>query len=348
MLKADYKKYNLIFKSPAGTSRGKLHEKETWILKVWDERYPNIAGFGECALFRGLSFDDIPGYEDVLTKTCKLIHKHEELQQELIDFPSIRIGLETAITDLQNGGKKLICDNAFSQGKDGITINGLIWMSEIDAMLRQIEDKLEMGYSCIKLKIGALETEKELQLIGKIRQQYPENELQIRVDANGAYTPAEAIRVLEVLKKLAVHSMEQPIKAGQINAMYKLCRETPAPVALDEELIGINVYEEKKQLLKDIQPQYIVLKPSLIGGFAASNEWIKLAEEFKIGWWVTSALESNIGLNAIAQWTSSLNNSMAQGLGTGQLFKNNFESPLYIRGEKLFYDQNKAWEDISI
>jgi o-succinylbenzoate synthase len=348
MLRASYKKHNLIFKNPGKTSRGTLHEKETYILKVWDENRPEIEGIGECALFKGLSYDDKPEYEHVLAYTCKEINKYDKLLHELSEFPSIKIGVETAIKDLQNGGKRIIYENEFSQGKEGIIINGLIWMSDIDSMLAQIEAKLENGFSCIKLKIGALDIEKELRLIERIRKNHSENELQIRVDANGAFTPTQADDILKELKKLSVHSIEQPIKKGQTDAMHKLCKETPVPIALDEELIGVHTFNEKKKLLEDIQPHYIILKPSLLGGFTAAEEWIKLANDLKMGWWVTSALESNIGLNAIAQWTASLNTSMPQGLGTGQLFQNNFDSPLSIRGEKLFYDISKSWEGISI
>jgi len=348
MLRASYKKHNLIFKNPGKTSRGTLHEKETYILKVWDENQPELEGIGECALFKGLSYDDKPEYESVLAYTCKEINKYDKLLHELAEFPSIRIGVETAIKDLQHGGKRIIYDNEFSRGKEGIIINGLIWMSDLDSMLAQIEAKLENGFSCIKLKIGALDIENELRLIERIRKTHSENKLQIRVDANGAFTPTQASDILKELKKLSVHSIEQPIKKGQTDAMHNLCKETPVPIALDEELIGVHTINEKKKLLEDIQPHYIILKPSLLGGFAAAEEWIKLADDLKIGWWVTSALESNIGLNAIAQWTASLNTSMAQGLGTGQLFQNNFVSPLTIQGEKLFYDISKSWEGISI
>jgi O-succinylbenzoate synthase len=336
--------YNLIFKKPSGTSRGILTSKEIWLLKVWNEESPEVFGLGECALFRGLSAEDRPGYEDVLQSLTPNLPPLPELFERLRDFPSILFGLETALADLKNGGKRIIYPSPFSEGKSSIRINGLIWMGTKAEMQRQIHKKIEQGFSCIKLKIGAIDFDAELDLLKAIRQEFDTKTIELRVDANGAFSPADALQKLEALAKLNIHSIEQPIKAGQWQAMAQLCANTPLPIALDEELIGVNDLLQKRLLLETIRPQYIILKPSLHGGFAGSEEWIKLANEQHIDWWATSALESNIGLNAIAQWCATQKNEMPQGLGTGQLYTNNFESPLSINGENLFYDHQKVWK----
>ena len=336
--------YNLIFKKPSGTSRGILTSKEIWLLKVWNEESPEVFGLGECALFRGLSAEDRPGYEDILQSITPTLPLLPELFEQLRDFPSILFGLETALADLKNGGKRIIYPSAFSEGKSSIRINGLIWMGTKAEMQRQIHEKIEQGFSCIKLKIGAIDFDTELDLLKAIRQEFDAKTIELRVDANGAFSPADALQKLEALSKLNIHSIEQPIKAGQWQEMAQLCANTPLPIALDEELIGINDLSQKRLLLETIRPQYIILKPSLHGGFAGSEEWIKLANEQHIDWWATSALESNIGLNAIAQWCATQKNEMPQGLGTGQLYTNNFESPLSLTGENLFYDHQKVWK----
>lgn len=336
--------YNLIFKKPSGTSRGILTSKKIWLLKVWNEESPEVFGLGECALFRGLSAEDRPGYENVLQSLTPNLPPLPELIEQLRDFPSILFGLETALADLKNGGKRIIYPSTFSEGKSSIRINGLIWMGTKAEMQKQIQDKIEQGFSCIKLKIGAIDFDAELDLLKTIRQEFDAGTIELRVDANGAFSPADALRKLEALSKLNIHSIEQPIKAGQWQEMAQLCANTPLPIALDEELIGINDLSQKRLLLETIRPQYIILKPSLHGGFAGSEEWIKLANEQHIDWWATSALESNIGLNAIAQWCATQKNEMPQGLGTGQLYTNNFESPLSLTGENLFYDHQKVWK----
>jgi O-succinylbenzoate synthase len=336
--------YNLIFKKPSGTSRGILTSKEIWLLKVWNEESPEVFGLGECALFRGLSAEDLPGYEDVLQSLTPNLPPLPELFERLRDFPSILFGLETALADLKNGGKRIIYPSPFSEGKSSIRINGLIWMGTKAEMQKQIHEKIEQGFSCIKLKIGAIDFDAELDLLKAIRQEFDAKTIELRVDANGAFSPTDALQKLEALAKLNIHSIEQPIKAGQWQAIAQLCANTPLPIALDEELIGVNDLLQKRLLLETIHPQYIILKPSLHGGFAGSEEWIKLAYEQHIDWWATSALESNIGLNAIAQWCATQKNEMPQGLGTGQLYTNNFESPLSLTGENLFYDQQKVWK----
>lgn len=333
---AKYFKHLLEFKNPSGTSRGILHTKETFILEIFENEKK---GIGECALFRGLSFDDVPEYEEKLQWLCDNIHqKSEILKEELQRFPSIWIGYEQAILNLKNGGQ-LYFPSQFTSGKASLKINGLIWMGDVDFMQKQIEEKLKEGFDCIKLKIG-VDWQSEKKILQQLRTQFPQDQLELRVDANGGFTFEEAKIVLQELAALKIHSIEQPIKAGNIQEMKILCAETPTPIALDEELISIVDLEKKKNLLTQIKPQYIILKPSLIGGFSGSDEWITLAEKLNIGWWITSALESNIGLNAIAQYTFTKNSKMPQGLGTGSLFTNNFESPLLLKGDLLSMMEN--------
>ncbi|MCX8532857.1 o-succinylbenzoate synthase [Chryseobacterium luquanense] len=330
---AEYYKYLLKFKRPSGTSRGVLLEKETFILEIFQD---DKKGVGECAIFRGLSFDDKPDYEEKLQWLCENINRDSEyLKDELKEFPSIWFGYEQAVLNFKNG-KNLYFSSEFTEGKTPIIINGLIWMGDIDFMEEQIQEKLDQGFHCIKLKIG-VDWKSEHQILQKLRHKFSKNQLELRVDANGGFTKDEAKVVLQQLADLDIHSIEQPIKAGNWNDMADLCAETPTPIALDEELIGIIDFSEKKKLLETIKPQYIILKPALVGGFSGCDEWISQAEQQNIGWWITSALESNIGLNAIAQYTFTKCNQMPQGLGTGSLFTNNFKSFLELKGEKLFY-----------
>lgn len=332
-MKAEYFKYILQFKRPGGTSRGVLHEKETFILEISED---GKKGIGECALFRGLSFDDRPDYEDKLQWLCEHIHLNPEaLKEALKEFPSIWFGYEQAILNLKEGGK-LYFPSEFTERKAAIIINGLIWMGDVAYMQEQIQDKLDQGFHCIKLKIG-VDWESEYKILQELRAKFSEDLLELRVDANGGFTKAEAKTVLQQLADLHIHSIEQPIKAGNVNDMAELCAKTPIPIALDEELIGVIDFNEKRRLLETVKPQYIILKPSLVGGISGSDEWIALAEEQNIGWWITSALESNIGLNAIAQYTFTKKNPMPQGLGTGALFTNNFESDLELKGELLYF-----------
>lgn len=332
-MKATYLKYLLEFKRPSGTSRGVLLDKETFILEITEN---GKKGVGECALFRGLSFDDRPDYEEKLSWLCENINKDEAfLKEELKDFPSIWFGYEQAILNLKYD-ENLYFPGEFTEGKSAITINGLIWMGDVSYMEEQIQDKLEKGFHCIKLKIG-VDWKSEHVVLQKLREKFSKDQLELRVDANGGFSKEEAVTVLQQLADLHIHSIEQPIKAGHWSDMSELCAQTPTPIALDEELIGITDPEKKKKLLETIKPQYIILKPALVGGFAGSDEWISLAEEQNIGWWITSALESNIGLNAIAQYTFTKKNPMPQGLGTGALFTNNFESSLDLRNELLWF-----------
>lgn len=346
-MKASHCKYTLNFKRPGGTSRGILHTKDTYFLLL---REDNELGLGECGLFRGLSADDRPDYEQKLREICSRLQDGENpdaILEELADpkqaWPSICFGLEQALKSLHAAEPTLLFDTDFTSGTP-ISINGLVWMGESGFMLEQITKLLQEGYRCLKLKIGALDFETELSLLKGIREEFSAEELEIRVDANGAFSPQEALDKLNRLAALELHSIEQPIAAGQIRDMALLCKETPLPIALDEELIGVQDYQKRSELLAEIRPQYIILKPSLIGGFKSSAHWIKEAEKSGINWWITSALESNIGLNAIAQWTATLENPMPQGLGTGSLFTNNINSPLQAGAGKLRYRPEADWE----
>ncbi len=341
-MKATYQKYILNFKNPSGTSRGVLNTKETWFLIVEQD---GKKGIGECGILRGLSADDRPDYEEKLNWTCQNIHLgKDKLWEQLIEFPSIQFGVEMAFESLASSNPFLLFLSEFTEGKKTISINGLIWMGEPQFMKQQIEEKLAQGFNCIKLKIGAIDFQKELDLLHYIRANFDEKSIEIRVDVNGAFNKMEALNKLNQLSGFELHSIEQPISVKQYDSMAELCRKTPIPIALDEELIGVFNYSEKEALLQKIKPQFIILKPSFIGGFKGTKEWIDLAEKYQIGWWITSALESNIGLNAIAQWTFLQNNSMPQGLGTGGLYTNNFDCPLEVKNGQLQYNSEIDWE----
>ncbi len=333
MKTAKFHQYILNFKRPSGTSRGILNTKETYFIEIFDD---DKKGIGECSLFRGLSFDDDDDYEDALEWACRNINLSlEELQEELINHPSIIFGIEQALANL-NQEKDLYFPSDFTEGKDSIKINGLIWMGNAEFMQSQIEEKLKNNFTCIKLKIG-VDWNSEKEIIKSLRKKFPKEKIELRVDANGAFSPEKAKIVLDELAELEIHSIEQPIKAGNWKAMAELCKNTPTPIALDEELIGVLNIESKKELLVEINPQYIILKPSLIGGFSGTDNWISLAEKQNIDWWITSALESNIGLNAIAQYTYTKKNLLPQGLGTGGLFTNNFPTPLALKDDYVFF-----------
>lgn len=341
-MNATYYKHILNFKRPSGTSRGVLKTKETWFLIIEQN---GKRGIGECGILRGLSVDDRPDYEKQLKLTCQNINKGLPfLYAENIQFPSIQIGLEMAFKSLDNQNQFILFPSKFTEGKASIAINGLIWMGDKAFMKQQIEDKISSGFSCIKLKIGALDFQTELEIIKGIRQNFSESDIELRVDANGAFKPTEAIEKLKQLSDFNLHSIEQPIKAGQYQDIAKLCEQTPLDIALDEELIGVFDTADKAKLLQTINPQYIILKPSFIGGFKGSDTWINLAEKQNIGWWITSALESNVGLNAIAQYTYLKNSKLPQGLGTGSLFTNNITSPLQVKNGTLQYNTNTNWE----
>lgn len=340
-MKARYLKHILDFKRPSGTSRGVLTQKETWYIILEKD---NMQGIGECGILRGLSIDDVPQYEEILRWTCVNIHSGlDVLLDELTAYPSIQFGLEMAFKSLNGATPFILFPSEFTSNNAPIPINGLVWMGDEAFMKSQIKEKIEAGFTCIKLKIGAIDFETEIGLLQSIRKEFSAQDIEIRVDANGAFAPNKALEKLNRLSEYNLHSIEQPIKQGQWQEMAKLCESSPLPIALDEELIGVFDVEKKGQLLKTIQPQYIILKPSLVGGYRGSEQWITLAEEQQTGWWVTSALESNIGLNAIAQWTYTLKSKMPQGLGTGTLFTNNISSPLEVAKGCLYYNTNNKW-----
>ena len=325
----------LHFKQPAGTSRGVYTTRKIWLIHLSDGQHE---GVGECAPLPDLSCDARPDYEDILNKVCADFCQRGEIDNETMrPYPSMLFGLETALLNLRN--RELLFDTAFSRGEVGIPINGLVWMGTFEEMRQRIEAKLSQGFRCVKLKIGAIDFDAELELIKQIRSRFSHHDVELRVDANGAFSFDEALYKLELLSQYALHSIEQPIKAGQWSYMSELCRESPLPIALDEELIGINAPEQKRQMLNIIRPRYIILKPSLHGGIQGCREWLDIARDMRIGSWITSALESNVGLNAIAQFCSEVYGdsiSMPQGLGTGLLFTDNIPMPLEIKGDRLW------------
>ena len=323
------------FKQPAGTSRGVYTERKSWLVTLTDgER----TGVGECTPLPDLSCDARPDYGEVLRRFCDQWAATGEIDREAMrDFPSMLFGLETAVLSLHNGTR--LFDTPFSRGEVGITINGLVWMGSYEEMLQRMEQKLEQGFRCVKLKIGAIDFDHELDLIKRIRQRFSHHEVELRVDANGAFSYEDALYKLELLSQYNIHSIEQPIRQGQWFYMSELCRESPLPIALDEELIGVNEPDQKRHMLNIIRPRYIILKPSLHGGMMGTREWITIARDMGIGSWITSALESNVGLNAVAQLCADIYGdqiTMPQGLGTGQLFTDNIPMPLEIRGDKLW------------
>lgn len=334
-MRIDIEEKILHFKQPAGTSRGVYTERRIWLVTMTDGKR---IGVGECAPLPRLSCDDIPNYVEVLRHFCDEVERTGVVDVEAMrDYPSMLFGLETAMLSLKNGD--ILFDTPFSRGEEGIPINGLVWMGSFEEMRQRIEEKLEKGFHCVKLKIGAIDFNRELELLEQIRRHYSYKEVELRVDANGAFKYEEdALYKLELLSQYVLHSIEQPIRAGQWAYMSELCRESPLPIALDEELIGVNDIDQKRQMLNIIRPAYIILKPSLHGGMAGVREWVDIARDMGIGSWITSALESNIGLNAIAQFCSSVYGpsiTMPQGLGTGQLYVDNVQMPLEIQGDKL-------------
>jgi o-succinylbenzoate synthase len=354
MLKLKSIRHRLYFRFEAGTSRGTMRVRDGLFLLVYDGQRPGVFGIGECGPLPGLSVDTLPVIEArVREMEVNQIPGQLEtgeamsswLQSEVgKDLPSLWFGLEVALRDFFNGGKRMLFDNAFFHGQRALPINGLVWMSNRDFMLEQIKRKLADGFSCIKIKIGALDLDTELGLLKYIRDRFSEEVLELRLDANGAYKPEEAPRILEILARYQIHSIEQPVRPGQWKTMAKLCRDSPIPVALDEELIGVGETEDRAALLDELKPAFLVLKPTLLGGFDASANWIGQCDQRRIGWWVTSALESNVGLNAVAQFVSQYDTVLPQGLGTGQLYTNNIGSPLVLEGERLMYDPGGRWD----
>ncbi len=339
-MKASWKKHQLIFKNPAGTSRGILKTKDSYFLIIEDK---NKIGIGECGLLKGLSIDDRPDYEARLNQCCENIDSDFlEHYKSLVEFPSIQFGLEMALRDL-NSENHVLFPSPFTDGNDLQAINGLVWMGDKEFMRSQVKARVEAGFEVIKMKIGAINLVEEFGILKTLRSEFKAKDIEIRVDANGAFKPKQALEVLKRLGDLDIHSIEQPIAKGQWQEMARLCEDSPIPIALDEELIGIFESEKKSELLSTVKPQYIILKPSFIGGFRGSEEWVSLALKESVNWWVTSALESNVGLSAIAQWNYTLKNPMPSGLGTGSLYSNNFQSPLSIKDGKIGFNSKQAW-----
>ncbi len=337
----------LHFKQPAGTSRGIYTTRRIWLLHLTSDEAPGREGVGECAPLPALSCDDRPDYEEQIAHFCRRFEQEGTIDYEALrPYPSILFGLESALRHYEAGSLQL-WDSAFAQGVAGIPINGLIWMGDYPTMLHRIEEKMKAGFRCIKLKIGAIHFDEELALLKHIRAHFSAREIELRVDANGAFAPSEALTKLHQLAELDLHSIEQPIRADQWEEMARLTQESPLPIALDEELIGCNQPQKKRELLQTVRPHYIILKPSLHGGLHGAAEWIEQADELlgqregHPSWWITSALESNIGLNVIAQWCATFHNPLPQGLGTGQLFTDNIDRPLSIQGDCLWFAPNR-------
>lgn len=328
------------FNRPAGTSRGVLTEKPVWFLTVSDG---NFTGIGECAPLPGLSAD-FSTAENMLREVADTINEYPDWLMNLDAYPSVKFALETALLDLDNYGNKILFPSRFTEGKEALLINGLIWMGEPEFMVKEINEKLEQGFRVLKMKVGALNFSEECYILEQIRSNFGPEEIEIRLDANGAFKPHEALRKLEQLAAFDIHSVEQPIKAGNWDEMSDVCRDSPIPIALDEELIGVQTADDMRELLETIFPSYIILKPTLCGGLQGAEDWIASADECGIGWWATSALESNIGLNAIAQWVYTKQNPVPQGLGTGKLFQRNFSSPLYLEADLMKFDPSGKWD----
>jgi O-succinylbenzoate synthase len=349
-LRASYSKKIFQFNFKARTSRGLMRDKTSWFIKLWDDVTPEIFGLGECGPLPGLSVDFRPDFEDELAKVIDIINslrisfnEHSKILSIIpANFSSIVFGLETAVLDLLNGGNKIIYQNSFVAGQP-IPINGLIWMGDMDFTMGQINTKIAEGFTCIKLKVGGLDFDRECDVLSYIRKRYFRENITIRLDANGAFKLDDVLYKLEELSKFGVHSIEQPIKAGS-SELESLCRKSPIAVALDEELIGKEKAEEKILLLDKVKPRFIVLKPMLHGGLNGCKEWIKLAEERNIGWWITSSLESSVGLNAICQFTANYKITLPQGLGTGTIYSNNFESPLEVQAGNIRLNEKKTWD----
>lgn len=321
-----------------------MNVRDTWLVSLSDEA-TGRHGVGEAAMFKGLSSDDRPDFENRLLETCMAVNRGEPMP-DLTDYPSIKIAFEMAQAMIAAGGG-LYYPSDFTKGETALTINGLVWMGSREKMLERINAKIESGFRTIKLKIGGIDFESELELIKYIRGYFDDDRLTIRLDANGSFPDAEtALDALRRLAPLNIHSIEQPVRQGRYREMAAVCAGSPIDIALDEELIGLNRAGDMERMLDEVRPQYIILKPTLHGGFSGSERWIELAQERGIGWWITSALESNIGLNAIAQWCGRLGVTMPQGLGTGALFSNNFDAPLCYNGEKLMFDTSAPATDL--
>jgi O-succinylbenzoate synthase len=350
-LQASYFKRVFNFSFKARTSRGVMREKTSWFIKISNSDGDNVFGLGECGPLPGLSVDARPDFEEQLISIIENFNTRkfkEPSDQEIltlipIEFPSILFAFETALLDLSNGGKRVIFENDFLKGEQ-IPINGLIWMGDMDFTMGQISIKIYDGHKCIKLKIGGLDFDRECDILNYVRQRYFRDNITMRLDANGAFKLDDVLFKLEQLSKYNIESIEQPIMPG-LPEMEQVCRKSPIPIALDEELIGKHLPDEKRSLLERIQPRYIILKPMLHGGFRGTGEWIEIADRMGIGWWITSSLESSIGLNAICQFTANYKPTTFQGLGTGKIYDNNFESPLEVKKGHIFYNKKEKWDE---
>lgn len=347
MVRATYIAHPLIFIRPAGTSRGVLEQKPCWFIRLTSEG--GTTGIGEVSFIPGISVEEQEEMDIQLDHICKLISRGEmDPRQPLPSMPGVQFALETAVRDMETGGERILYRSSFTEGLTGIPTNGLIWMGAKPFMISQIREKMQLGFKVLKLKVGSLKFSDELEMVRWIRSEFGAGDLEIRLDANGAWKPDEAGKKMEQLARSGIHSIEQPIAPGQLEELARLCRDSVIPVALDEELIGISDPVERSALLKNVRPAYIILKPGLLGGFSGTADWIGLAESYGSGWWITSALESNVGLNAIAQWTWQLGVTRHQGLGTGALYTNNITSPLVCSGEQLWFRPENGWDLNSI
>ncbi|MBT1704851.1 o-succinylbenzoate synthase [Chryseosolibacter indicus] len=349
-LQAKYFKKTFQFNFKARTSRGAMDDKTSWFINIWDDKNPSVKGIGECGPLPGLSIDHKPDLEEVIKSVISKLPRLESVDLPTLSKivppanPSILFAFETALLDLNNGGKRIIYNNDFIAGK-GLPINGLIWMGDMNFMMDQVSEKIEKGFTCIKLKVGGLDFDKECDIISSVRKKYAKDVITIRLDANGAFKTEDVHDKLDRLSKFDIHSIEQPIKPGMAE-MEELCMTSPIPIAFDEELIGKTTTAEKTKLLQKLKPQYIILKPTLHGGLSGTAEWISIAESLNIGWWITSALESNIGLNAICQFTANYDIRIPQGLGTGAIYTNNFESPLKVEKGYIYLKPDLLWQEI--
>jgi O-succinylbenzoate synthase len=339
-LTARVEEKTMVFNRPSATSRGVLTEKKVWFLTISDG---NFTGIGECAPLPGLS-PDFPTAEAMVREVAATINEYQDWLMNLDEYPSVKFALETALLDLDNFGNKILFPSRFTEGKEAILINGLVWMGDAEFMVKEINQKLEEGFRVLKMKIGAVDFAQECYILEQIRGMFGPDEIEIRLDANGAFKTHEVIRKLETLSSYDIHSIEQPIKAGKWDDMSDICRDSPIPIALDEELIGITDTDEMREMLETILPAYVILKPTLCGGLQGAEDWIASSDELGINWWSTSALESNIGLNAIAQWAYTKQNPIPQGLGTGKLYQRNFDSPLYLEADLMKFDPSGKWD----
>ena len=345
MIRAAWKEITLTPKFELGTSKGPINARTVWYLIAWDSDRPEVKGIGEAALFPGHS-KEFPA--DVKTKLLELCldtsNWAHRLTDDLVDVPSVRFAVEQCLRDLDASGSKILYPSAFTLGKQGIAINGLVWMGDKSTMKQRIREQILAGFTTVKMKIGAIGIEDELELLKTVRAEFTATDITLRVDANGSFNARNAMDVLQRLADIQVESIEQPVQPGLYEVMAELCERSPVPIALDEDLIGLNTFDAKADLLDNVKPQLIVIKPSLVGGWAAAEEWIALAKARNIGWWITSALESSIGLNAVAQWTATLGVHVAQGLGTGSVYADNIPSPLQAAKGELRYRPEADWD----